>query len=424
MEKDEILKEIHELVRQYFSDNKKDFVPDKTTIPIAAPPYSFEEVNEVIDSLLSTWVTMGKKVKKFEEEFAKYIGVKHAIMVNSGSSANLLALSILTNPSLENRLNQGDEVITPALTWVTTVYPIVNNGLIPVFVDVDLKSFNIDVNQIERAITPRTKAIMPVHLLGNPANMKKIMEIAKKNDLLVIEDACEAHGAEFNGEKVGSFGDMSTFSFFLSHHITTIEGGMLLTNNEEYYELAKALRAFGWIRELKEKSKLSNQNPDIDSRFLFVNMGFNIRPTDLQGAFGIHQIKKLEHFIEIRRENATYWKNSLSKFSKYFQLPEEEPDTRDVFFGYPIFIKEDAPFSSKEFAKYLESKKIETRPIMAGNIVKQPSSSLYDYRISGELNNSSKIMQNAVFIPNHQEIGVKQREFIADSIIQFVQTKT
>lgn len=424
MEKGEIVKEIHGLIKQYFSQEKRNFIPNETTIPIAAPPYGFEEVNEAVDSLLSRWVTMGEKVKKFEEEYAKYIGVKYAIMVNSGSSANLLALAILTNPGLKNKLNPGDEVITPALTWVTTVYPIVNNGLKPVFVDVDQKSFNIDADQIENAITPKTKAIMPVHLLGNPANIEKIKAIADRNNLIVIEDSCEAHGAEVNGKKIGSFGDMSTFSFFLSHHITTMEGGVLLTNNEEYYEIGKALRAFGWIRDLKDKSELSKQNSKLDPRFLFVNMGFNIRPTELQGGFGIHQIKKLEGFIKMRQDNANFWNNKLRKFSDYLQFPEEEKNIRHVYFGYPILIKENAPFSYKELVDYLGSKKIDTRPIMAGNIVEQPSSSFYEYRVSGELINSSKIMHNAIFIPNHQEIGVKEREFIANCIIQFIESKT
>jgi CDP-6-deoxy-D-xylo-4-hexulose-3-dehydrase len=422
MEKEKIVEEIHNLIREYFLIEKEEFVPNETIIPIAAAPYSSEEVNEAVDSLLSTWVSMGKKVEEFEKEYAKYIGVKYAIMVNSGSSANLLSLAILTNASLKNKLNPGDEIITPALTWATTVYPIVNNGLVPVFVDVDEKSFEIDVNQIESAISPKTKAIMPVHLLGNPVNITKIKEIADKNNLIVIEDSCEAHGAEVNGKKIGSFGDMSTFSFFLSHHITTIEGGMLLTNNEEYYEIGKALRAFGWIRDLKNKSEISKKNSKLDPRFLFVNMGFNIRPTEIQGAFGIHQIKKLEHFIKIRQDNTSYWNQVLSKFSNFIQLPTEKENTRHVYFGYAILIKENAPFSYQEFVSYLESKKIETRPIMSGNMVEQPSSSLYEYRVSGELNNASKIMHNAVFIPNHQEIGIKEREFIASTITEFIES--
>jgi len=423
MKKSELLLEIKKLVENYFLQNNKEFVPGKTTVPLGVPSYGYEEVNEAIDSLLSSWVTMGEKVKKFEESFAKYIGVKHAIMVNSGSSANLLSLAILTNPSLSSRLKPGEEVITPALTWATTVYPIVNNGLKPVFVDVTLETFDIDVDKIENAITDKTKAILPVHLLGNPANMERINEIAQKHGLYVIEDACEAHGAEYNGKKAGSFGDFSTFSFYLSHHITTIEGGMLLTNNDEFFELGKALRAFGWIKNLKDKSEISKQHPNIDPRFLFVNIGFNIRPTELQGAFGIHQITKLEKFIKIRKDNAIFLENQLSKFSEYIQLPKEISGTRHSFFGYAILVKDSAPFSCKQLADHLESNMIEIRPIMAGNLVEQPSSKLYDHRISGDLKNSSKIMRDGLFLPIHQDIGKEQRKYMADCIIDFIENE-
>jgi CDP-6-deoxy-D-xylo-4-hexulose-3-dehydrase len=198
---------------------------------------------------------MGKKVQTFERMFAEFIGVKNAVMVNSGSSANLVALSVLTNRAIKNRIKRNDEVITPAVTWSTTLFPIINVGAVPVLVDVNLETYDIDTSEMEKAITHKTKAIMPVHLLGNPCDMKKIMEIAEDHNLFVIEDACEAHGAEFNGKKVGGFGDLATFSFFFSHHISTIEGGMVITNNEKYAELAKSLRAHGWIRELKNSPK-------------------------------------------------------------------------------------------------------------------------------------------------------------------------
>ena len=208
MDNKELMSQISILVKNYFENNSYNFESGKTKIPLAVPTYNHEEVIEAIDSLLSTMVTMGSKVKQFEKKFAEYIGTKHAIMVNSGSSANLLSLAILTNPSFSQKLNFGDEVITPALTWATTVYPMVNNGLKPVFVDVDPQTFCLDENKIEEAISKKTKAIMPVHLLGNTANMSKIQEIANRHDLFIIEDSCEAHGSEFNGEKVGTYGDM------------------------------------------------------------------------------------------------------------------------------------------------------------------------------------------------------------------------
>ncbi len=298
LRKEDIVNEINNLIKQYFSISNYEFIPGQTRIPLQIPSYGSEEVIEALESLLTTWVTMGKKVQMFEDEFAKYLGAEHAVMVHSGSSANLLALSILSNDALCKRIVQGDEIITPATTWTTTINPIADIGALPVIVDVDLDTFNINTDAIRSAITEKTKAIMPVHLLGNPSNIEEIMEIAQEKDIFVIEDTCESHGAELNGKKVGTFGDIGTFSFYFSHHITTIEGGMVVTNNEDYFELAKSLRVFGWARNLKNYEEHTRKHPNIDKRFLFVNRGFNFRPTEIQGAFGIHQIKKLDKFIE------------------------------------------------------------------------------------------------------------------------------
>ena len=239
----------------------------------------------------------------------------------------------------------------------------------------------------------------------------------------MIEDACEAHGAEYFGKKVGSFGDMATFSFFFSHHIATIEGGMLVTNNEYYAELAKALRAFGWIRDLKEKDEPARNYPNIDPRFLFINLGFNIRPTEIQGAMGLHQIKKLDRFIEIRRENARYWGKRLGQYSDYLLLPQEKKGFKHVYFGYPITIKQEAPFTRRQLTEYLEQKGIETRPIMAGNITEQPVINLIEHRKVGNLRNSAFIMRKSFFFGNHHMIDKQRREYIADCIIEFIENK-
>jgi len=248
------------ILRQHFENIREDqakFFPKSPKIPLAIPPYGWEEIDESLDSLLNMKTTMGEKVKLFEKKFAEYLGVKYALMVNSGSSANLLALSILTNPLLGNkRIKNNEEIITPAVTWPTTVYPISNVGAIPKFVDVTLDDFTIDVNEIEKAITKKTCGIMLVHLIGNPCDMQKIKKIAKKHDLWLIEDACEAHGAKYYKKHVGSFGDLSTFSFFASYHITTMEGGMVLTSNKILYELGKSLRTVGWIRDLSSRKTL------------------------------------------------------------------------------------------------------------------------------------------------------------------------
>jgi len=420
--KEEILQSIRDLTQKYFLLNQQvDFIPERTKIPLNTASYDWEEAMEAYESILTTWVTMGKKVKQFEAMFANYVGTKHAIMVNSGSSANLLVLSLLANTTLKNRIKPGDEIITPAVTWATTVFPIIDCGATPVLVDVELETFNIDVQEIEKAITDKTKAIMIVHLLGNPCDMNKIMEIAKIKNLIVIEDSCEAHGAEYSGKKVGNFGDLATFSFFFSHHISTIEGGMILTNNDEYAELAKGMRVFGWIRDLKNKDKIAEEYPEIDERFLFNNLGYNLRPTEIQGGFGIHQMKKLEHFINIRRENAKYWLDNLKKYSDYLLLHGERKNTRHVWFGYPLTIKPKAPFTRKELVNFLEERGLETRPIMAGNIDEQPVMKLYNYRKVGNLDNSRFIMRNSFFFGNHQGIGIKEREAIVEYISQFME---
>jgi len=412
----EIRTRVKELIKEYYSvmKSKAAFVSGRTRIPLVVPSYDWEEVCEAIDCLLDAQVTMGEKVKQFESMFADYIGTRFAAMVNSGSSANLLALSILTNPLLENRIKRGDEVITPAVTWATTVFPIINCGLVPVLVDVELETFNINTEEIKKAVTDKTRAIMPVHLLGNPCEMDKIMNIAMEYNLYVIEDACEAHGAEFKGQKVGSFGDLATFSFFFSHHLSTIEGGMVLTNNERLVELAKALRVFGWIRELTNKDKIAQEYEDVDPRYLFVNTGFNFRPTEMQGAFGIHQIKKLDKFIEIRWENAEFWTENLKQYKDYLLLHTEREGTKHVWFAYPITVKPDAPFNRKELVDFLEKKGVETRPIMSGNFDEQPAMQLFPYRKVGDLPNSRIIMRNSFFFGNHPGITQEEREAIVD----------
>jgi CDP-6-deoxy-D-xylo-4-hexulose-3-dehydrase len=236
---------------------------------------------------------------------------------------------------------------------------------------------------------------------------------------MVIEDSCEAHGAEYHGRKVGSFGDMATFSFFFSHHITTIEGGMLLTNNDEYAELARALRAFGSIRDLQAKDAIAQEHPEVDPRFLFVNIGYNFRPTEIQGAFGIRQMPKLESYIEMRRENARFWGKKLGALP-HLQVHHEVEDTRHVWFGYPIMVEPDAPFSRKELSDYLEAKRVETRPIAAGNIAEQPVMRLFPYRKVGDLSNSRLIHRNALFFGNHHGIGKEEREAVVRYIEEFV----
>ena len=417
----DILDEINSLIKKYFNDQEEEqFIPGKTKIPLAIPQFGSDEVIESVESLISTWVTMGKKVRSFESQFKDYVGQKGALMVNSGSSANLLALSALYSPNFDNRIKPGDEVICPAVTWPTSVYPILNVGAKPVLVDVDLNTLNVSSETIEDAITPRTKAIMAVHLMGNPCQTDKIKQIADKREINLIEDCCEAHGAKIGNKSVGSFGICSTFSFFLSHHITTIEGGMVLTNNDAVLDIATAQRAHGWIREMRNADEIAKEFPDVDKRFLFYETGFNLRPTEIQGAFGIHQIKKLDGFVKIRRNIAKEWNKSLNEFKDYLILPEEIDGTTHSYFAYPITVKENAPFSRKEITEFLESKLIETRPIAGGNLTEQPSAKLYDYRVNGDLGCSKTIMKNSFFIGIHTGIKKQQQQYVIDIFNEFI----
>lgn len=408
-------REVARSIERYFArDDSTLFVRGKTQIPLSWPTYGAEEVIEALDSLMSTWVTMGPKVKAFEEMFAEYIGKHLGVMANSGSSANLLALSCLD-------LNPGDEIITPALTWATTVWPIAQVGAIPVLVDVNRETYNISPDAIERAITPSTRAIMPVHVLGNPCDMDAIMGIASRHHLYVIEDVCESLGATYHGQKVGSFGDVSTFSFYFSHHISTIEGGMVLTNSSILSDICRSMRSHGWMRDLLSKADVIAKNPTIDARFLFPHTGYNLRPAEIQGAFGIHQLPKLEGLVEMRRANAAYLNEALAPYAEWLMLPSEAPNTRHSYMGYPITIKPKAPFTKAQLVDFLEHKGLATRPLLTGNIIHQPAMAEITYRVSGSLANAQYIHDNGFYIGPHQGIGQVEREAIVSYFQEFME---
>lgn len=417
------LGKIRGLVESYWSTQEYEFVPGKTKIPLNAPTFGPDEVCEAIESLVRTYVTMGAKVRTFENAFRDYLGSRNATMVNSGSTANLMALSVLSNPLVQNRIKPGEEIIAPAVTWSTSVFPIGNIGATPVLVDVDMNNFGLNVEAVRNAITDRTKAIMAVHLLGNPCDIDALKKIADENGLFLIEDSCEATGAKVGNRFTGTIGTFGTFSFFFSHHITTMEGGMVVTNNDEYAEILKPLRAHGWVREMKARDAIVEKHKHIDPRFLFVNTGFNVRPTDLQGAFGIHQIKKLDDFIRIRQDNADYWNKHLSQFKDVLEFQTERANTRHVWFCFPITVRPDAPFTRKELTSWLESKRIETRPIMAGNLPEQPAFNFISHAVGGGLDNAKMIMRNSFFFGNHQNVGPEEREWVVKCISDFISEK-
>lgn len=416
-------KDLNNNIKHFFSDKKKQekrkFEYGKTLIPLSIPTFNHEEVVESTQSLLSTFVTMGDKVREFERLFSKYLKIKSSVLVTNASAANLLALSVLTNPSIKNYLKPGDEIITPALTFATTVYPILDVGCVPVLCDIDLETLNIDEKKIEKLITKKTKALMPVHLLGNPCKIDVIKKIAKKHNLFLIEDAADSSGAEYHGKKVGTFGDLSTFSFFYTHIMTTIEGGMLCSNNDKFAELGKSKRAFGWIRDLKDKKKIEKKYKNIDPRFLFVTRGYNFKPTEIQGAFGIHQVKKLNSFVEARRKNANYWYKTLKKYKDFFITICEQPNTKSAWYGFPIIVQKKAPFKKQKLIDFLNKKGVQTRPILSGNIAQQPVAKEFFFK-KGNLKNAEFVNDYSFWIGNHHGIGERERKAVTSYFDEFM----
>ena len=399
------------------------FKPEKPAVRLHECTYGADEINAALGTLLSTYVTMGAQTRNFEALCSSHFGFEHGIMVNSGSSANLLAVAALVNPTTANNLQPGDEVIVPALSWSTTVWPLIQCGLVPVIIDIDPETLNLDLNEARKAIGPKTRGIMPVHVYGNPCDMDGLMEIAQKHNLIVIEDCCEALGALYRGKSVGSFGAVGTFSFYYSHHITTLEGGICHTNNFELAETMRILRAHGWVRETHGREKYEAQYPEIDPRFLFVNVGYNLRPTELQAAFGPIQLTKLEKFIAVRAGNAAFWRGAMAPFEKYFRFQKPTPHGRHSWFGFPMVIQPDAPFSPQEVRAFLKQHSIENRPLIAGNIAQQPALKLFPHRISGDLKESDLVMSNGFTFGNHQAVNEAARGYVLEVVTKFLRSK-
>ena len=376
---------------------KKEQVKSKFTYSLSPNSFSDEDIIKGIEVLLTKKITMSSITKKFEKEFAKYIGSKYALMVNSGSSANLLATFALINPLNKKKLKKGDECLIPSLCWSTSLWPIVQAGLIPKFVDIDPLTLNISIDDLKKKINKKTKAIMGVHILGNSANMDELMKIIKKNKLYLIEDTCESLGSTFNKKYLGSFGDFGTFSFYYSHQITAGEGGMIVCNDKKNYEIIHTLRAHGWDRGLK-----NNKN-----NFNFINSGFNLRPLEISAAIGFNQFKRLNQFKKTRFDNRVKIINRLKR-SKYwkdqFSFIDPIKKLDPSWFGLPILINENLKWKKNKFLAYLNKNGIETRPIISGNFLNQPSIKLYKLNAKKELfKNAQNIEDRGFFIGIHVE---------------------
>jgi CDP-6-deoxy-D-xylo-4-hexulose-3-dehydrase len=432
----ELRNEIFKLVEDYskISHKTQQFIPGKSFVPCAGRVYDFNEMQMLTAASLDFWLTTGRFNAEFEKKLSKFLNVNFVTTTNSGSSANLLALSALTSEKLGNRsLNPGDEVIGVAACFPTTVNPIIQNNLVPVFLDIEFPTYNIDTKLLEDAITDKTKAIMLAHTLGNPFNLNEITKIARQNNLWLIEDCCDALGSKYDGKLVGTFGDISTLSFYPAHHMTMGEGGAVFTNDELLKKIIDSFRDWGrdcFCDPGKNNTcgkrfdwKFDGLPHGYDHKFVYTHTGYNLKITDMQAAVGLAQLDKVNKFIQKRKENFDWLKKHLEKHERYFLLPQETEKSEPSWFGFPILIKDNAPFSLLELNGYLFSHNVDTRPIFTGNITKQPYFKNKQFRIVGNLNNTDKMMERTFWIGVYPGLTIDMMEYVVKTIDDFIQFK-
>ncbi len=408
----------------------KEFIQGNDYIPYAGRVYDEKEMISLVDSALDFWLTAGRYAKQFETEFAEFLGAKYCLLTNSGSSANLLAISALTSPKLgEKRLKPGDEVITVAAAFPTTVNPIIQNNLVPVFLDVDVGTYNIQADKIEEALSEKTKAIFLAHTLGNPFNLDKVLEICDEHSLWLIEDNCDALGSKYNGKYTGTFGHIATFSFYPPHHITMGEGGALVTNDAQLKRLIESFRDWGrdcWCEPGHDNTcskrfgwQLGSLPYGYDHKYIYSHVGYNLKVTDMQAAVGVAQLKKLPDFIEARKKNWKLLYDELKKYDDFFVLPKAADKTNPSWFGFLLTVKENAPFSRNEITNYLEENKIATRLLFSGNIIRHPSFVDVNYRIPNNLKNTDFIMNNTFWIGVYPGLTDEMLEYVKNKFKKY-----
>ena len=403
--------EIQTLVRRYaqLAHAPRPFVAGHSRIPVSGKIFDGEEVGSLVDSALDFWLTTGRFNREFEARLAKFIGVKHCLTVNSGSSANLVAVSALTSDIMkDDRLLPGDEVITCATGFPTTVNPLIQNGLVPVFLDVDIPTYNIDVSRLEEALTRRTRAIMVAHALGNPFDLGAITAFARKHDLILVEDCCDALGATYAGQSVGTFGAFGTVSFYPAHHITMGEGGAIFTSNPIYRRAAESVRDWGrdcWCEPGFDNTcgqrfewQLGDLPFGYDHKYTYSNLGYNLKITDMQAAVGVAQLDKLDGFVAARRRNFNSLKTRLAGLEDVLILPEATASSEPSWFGFPITLRAGSPLTRNELIKRLNAEKIDTRLLFGGNLIRQPYFKDINYRVVGELKSSDTVMNDTFWI--------------------------
>lgn len=422
-------KEIFNKVKEYYllAHQPKSFIPGKTKVPYAGRLFNEEEIINLVESSLDFWLTAGQFAREFEKQMCDYFSAKKFYLVNSGSSANLIMVSALRSTQFNKYFKPGDEVITPSVTFPTTLSPIIQNQLIPVFVDCEIGTYNIDYSQIEDAVGYRTKAILVPHTLGNPCNMDAIMDVAKRKNLVVLEDCCDALGATFGRKLVGTFGCMASLSFYPAHHITMGEGGGIIVNDQKFIKIVLSLRDWGrdcWCEPGHSNTcgkrfcgKFGDLPFGYDHKYVYSNIGYNLKITDMQAAVGLAQFRKLEKFVEARRNNFNYFYKHLKEFEDKLILPKSEEKSNPSWFGFPITVREGIEVN--KLIKYLEDAKIETRKIFAGNILRQPGFKNISYRIHRNLKNSDEIMERSFFIGVYPGLTQKMMEYVVEKFGEF-----
>lgn len=430
---DAIRREIAALVQQY-SDivhAPQAFVPGETVVPPSGKVIGAQELKNMVDASLDGWLTTGRFNAEFESKLAAFIGIKHLITVNSGSSANLVAFNTLTSPKLgERAIQKGDEVIGVAAGFPTTVNPILQFGAVPVFVDVDRLTHNIDASKIEAAIGPKTKAIMLAHSLGNPFNLDVVTALCKKHNLWLVEDCCDALGTSYRGQMVGTFGDIGTLSFYPAHHITMGEGGAVFTNNDELKTIAESFRDWGrdcYCQPGKDNTcgkrfcqQLGNLPYGYDHKYTYSHLGYNLKITDMQAACGLAQLERAPEFIQARKDNFAFLKERLKDCEEFVSLPEATEHSDPSWFGFPITLKENCPVSRLDLLTYLDQNKVGTRLLFAGNLTRQPYMIGANYRVSGNLTNTDNVMNNTFWIGVQPSLTREMLEFAVSKIETFL----
>lgn len=431
---DEILRLFTRFAASIYFDNFHR-LQERKNIPASGKLTDEDDLFNTIDASLDMWWTAGRFAQAFETRFAEKIGLKHCALVNSGSSANLLALSALTSPKRgEKRLKPGDEVITVAAAFPTTITPIVQNNLVPVFVDIELGTYNFNPELLKKAVSKKTRAIFMAHTLGNPFDVEKAKEIAAAHDLWFVEDNCDALGSEYNGKYTGTFGDLATFSFYPAHHITTGEGGAVATDEPQLYDIVCSMRDWGrdcWCPPGKDNTcgkrfewKLGSLPNGYDHKYIYSHLGYNLKATDFQAAIGLSQLKKLDDFIKKRRANFGLLYSGFKKlsFDEYFILPRWLPKSKPCWFGFPLTINETVQFNRKELIEFLEKKGIGTRLLFAGNILRQPAfaDTALRFRVVGELENTDRVCRDNFWIGVWPGIANKNIEYILDAFTSFI----